>query len=79
MVGLVKRVKTKASDNPVLVEANKGIRLDLSIRDIELEYATAIFPSQNLLEEKQEVKYNFGPTELRFFGCKNRIFSNGSI
>lgn len=81
LVGLVKRVKTKASDNPVLVEANKGIRLDLSIRDIELEYATAIFPSQNLLEEKQEVKYNFGPTELRFLVVKTgylvmEVFSN---
>ncbi len=81
LVGIVKRIKTKASDNPVLIDSKKGIRLDLAIRDLELEYATAIFPAQNLVEEKQEVRYNLKGSELTFLVVKTgylvmEVFSN---
>lgn len=81
LTGVVKRVKTKASGKPVLIESEKGIRLDLSIRDLELEYATAVFPAQNLVEEKQEVRYNLGGSELTFLVVKTgfllmEVYSN---
>ena len=81
LTGIVKRVKTKASSGPVLIESEKGIRLDLSIRDLELEYATAVFPAQNLVEEKQEVRYNLKSAELTFLVVKTgfllmEVYSN---
>jgi len=81
LVGIVKRVKTKASDGPVRIEAKKGIRLDLTIRDLDLEYATAIFPAQNLVEQNQEVQYNFGKALITFMELKSgfvimEVYSN---
>lgn len=81
LVGIVKQVKTKASDGPVLINSKKGIRLDLAIRDIQLEYATAVFPSQNLLTENQEVQYNFGNSQVTYMEIKSgfvvmEVFSN---
>ena len=81
LVGVVKRIKTKASNGAVLIDSKKGIRLDLAIRDLELEYATAIFPAQNLVAENQEVKYNLGSAEITYMEIKSgfvimEVFSN---
>ena len=61
---LVKRVKTSESDGPVLVDVYKGIRTEISVRDLKPQSATAIFPAQNLIEKKDEIKYYFGGAEF---------------
>jgi hypothetical protein len=62
LIGELIRVKTLESPGPVLIESNKGIRVELKVTGLEPEYATAIFPSQNLIENSEEVTYNFkGP------------------
>ena len=61
---LVKRVKTKASDGEVQVNAFKGLRIDFSVRGLRPQEATAIFPAQNLVENKEETKYQFGGAKL---------------
>ena len=81
LVGLVKQVKTKGSNGPVLIESKKGIRLDLAIRDLELDYATAIFPAQNLIEENQEVRYGLGGAQITYLDLKSgfvvmEVYSN---
>ncbi len=60
MIGSIVTVETRASDGPVLIDADKGVRLELKVRDLEPEYATAVFPEQTLVEDKQEVIYKFG-------------------
>lgn len=60
MDALLKRIKTKASNGDVLIEANKGIRVELKVRDLKPQSATAIFPAQNLIEREDETTYNFG-------------------
>ncbi len=64
LVGNILLVETRASDGPVLIDADKGVRLELSVRDLEPEYATAVFPAQTLVEDKQEVVYNFGGPQI---------------
>lgn len=62
------RVKTKASNGQVLVDAYKGVRVELGTRDLEPESATAVFPAQNLVTDTQEVIYDLGEakvTEMR--------------
>lgn len=81
LIGVVKRIKTKASDNPVVIDSKKGIRLDLAIRDLEIEYATAIFPAQNLVEENQEVQYSLGGAQITYMELNSgyvvmEVFSN---
>ncbi|MBO6516038.1 MAG: hypothetical protein JJ975_05765 [Bacteroidia bacterium] len=60
MIGSIISVETRASDGPVLIDADKGVRLELGVRDLEPEFATAVFPEQTLVEDKQEVIYKFG-------------------
>lgn len=64
LVGELVRVKTRASSGPVLIDADKGLRLELKVTGLEPEYATAVFPSQTLIQENQEVTYRFGGPEI---------------
>lgn len=64
MLGEIPQVKTAASDGPVLVEANKGVRLKLRVFDLEPESATAVFPAQTLVADSQEVIYNLGGAKV---------------
>ena len=80
MLGRVLRVKTRASSGPVLVDADKGVRIEMNIRDLKPEFATAIFPAQTLVNDTQEVTYNFGGPQItemmaRSGFVKMKIFS----
>jgi hypothetical protein len=60
----VTRVKTKASDGLVEVNVFKGLRTTFGVRGLKPSVATAIFPSQNLVERNDETKYEFGGARL---------------
>ena len=60
----VNRIKTKASNGDVLIDIDKGLRTTFSVRGLKPEYATAVFPAQNLVEREDETKYEFGGAEL---------------
>ncbi|MBT8327531.1 MAG: hypothetical protein KJP21_07395, partial [Bacteroidia bacterium] len=60
----VSRIKTKASSGLVSIDIYKGLRTTFSVRDLKPEYATAVFPAQNLVEREDETKYDFGGAEL---------------
>lgn len=60
----LKHIKTKASNGPVLIEAHKGIRIELVVRDLKPHSATAVFPAQNLIEKEEETTYNFGGPQI---------------
>jgi len=61
---IVIKVKTRASNGDVLIDASKGIRTTITIRDLKPQVATAIFPAQKLVERGEETKYEFGGAEL---------------
>lgn len=71
MIGSIVSVQTRASDGPVLIDADKGVRLELTVRDLEPEYATAVFPAQTLVEDKQEVIYKFGGPQITEIKAKS--------
>lgn len=60
----VKRIKTKSSNGEVLVDVYKGLITTFTVRDLKPEYATAIFPAQDLITQNTENKYEFGGAEL---------------
>ncbi|MFY0643907.1 MAG: hypothetical protein JXR19_05525 [Bacteroidia bacterium] len=64
MEAKLKRVKTKASVGPVLIEAFKGLRLQLLVYGLKPESATAIFPAQSLINKEEETTYNFGGPQI---------------
>ena len=61
---IVIKVKTRASNGEVLIDASKGIRTTITIRNLKPQVATAIFPAQNLVEREDETKNEFGGAEL---------------
>ncbi|MDA8886094.1 hypothetical protein N8368_03185 [Bacteroidia bacterium] len=60
----VKRVKTMASNGDVDIDVTKGLRTTFTVRGLKPQVATAVFPSQNLVERFEETKYDFGGAEL---------------
>ena len=60
MLAELLRVATNASAGAVKIDVYKGVRIELDTRELEPEYATAIFPAQNLVTDTQEVIYDFG-------------------
>jgi hypothetical protein len=64
LIGEMVRVKTKESVGPVLIEANKGVRIELQVRDLQVEKAIAIFPEQVLVHDTSDVKYNLGKAKV---------------
>jgi len=61
---IVIKVKTRASNGEVLIDASKGIRTTITIRNLKPQIATAIFPAQNLVERNEEKEYRFGGAYL---------------
>lgn len=68
---LVKRIKTKASNGDVQIDVTKGLRIEFGVRGLKPEVATAVFPSQNLVENEDENKYDFGGPKLTEVHIKN--------
>jgi len=68
---IVKRVKTSDSEGPVLVDVYKGIRTEISVRELKPKSATAVFPAQNLIEKKDEIEYYFGGAEFTLVKLKS--------
>jgi len=64
LLGEILDVKTRESSGPVLIDANKGVRIGMNVRDLEPEYATAVFPAQDLVTDTQEVVYNLGKAAI---------------
>jgi hypothetical protein len=64
LVGEMVQVKTKESVGPVLIEANKGVRVELKVRDLQVEKAIAVFPAQVLVRDTSEVRYNLGKAKV---------------
>ena len=60
----VTKIKTKATDGEVTIDATKGLIVSLGVRDLKPSYAKAVFPAQNLLERFDETKYEFGGAKL---------------
>jgi len=74
LLGEIIEVKTEPSSGPVLIDADKGVRISMNVRDLEPEYATAVFPAQDLVTDTQEVVYNLGRAAIT-----EMMISSGSV
>lgn len=50
---------------PVLIDTANALIADLRIHDLHPSYATAIFPTQNLVDKSQAFKFNLAPVQLK--------------
>lgn len=69
-------------DTAVLIDTNDAVLLTFTTRDLEVYEATAIFPTQNLINVQNEVKYQLSGPELTYFEVRSgflRVFITSTI
>lgn len=69
--GSIKRLTTEASSGPVLIDASKGVDIELSVSRLRPRYAIAAFPSQNVIEQNEGLTVYMGGAEVKYFKAKS--------
>jgi len=80
--GTIKRLLTEASPGKVLIQANKGVTLTLSIRKLRPRTAIAAFPNQTVVDQDAGLVLDMGGPQLKYFKAKKgllRIFIESTI
>ncbi|MFZ9970405.1 MAG: hypothetical protein ACO3GK_03735, partial [Bacteroidia bacterium] len=65
--GTIKRLVTLASNGAVLIDAGKGLKVDLGVRQLRPSYAVAAFPTQDVIDEDLGITMYMGGAEIKYF------------
>lgn len=60
--------------NPVLIDTNDAINIKITVRINEVLAATAVFPAQNLVDNREDVEYVLSGIKLNYMKIKSGIF-----
>ncbi len=71
--GTIKRLLTEASPGKVLIQANKGVTLTLSIRKLRPRTAIAAFPNQTVVDQDAGLVLDMGGPQLKYFKAKKGL------
>lgn len=69
----VSLLKTRATANPVLINANDKVDITITVRGLKPKSATAIFPGQSVYSKDENAVYNFGGAQLKKLKLKSGI------
>lgn len=75
IIGILNNMDLNASNGAVSINYNDAIITKITISDIGLTEATAIFPEQQLTENLKEHSFNFGSAQLQEIGIKEGTVS----
>ena len=75
IIGILHNMDINASNGPVLINYNDAIITSITLADIGLTEATAIFPEQQLTENLKEHSFSFGNAQIKEIGIKNGTVS----
>ncbi len=67
----IKTLQTDASSGNVLIDANKGLNIKISVRNLTTSAATAVFPSQTVLEQDEPLSQYFDGAELKYIKVRS--------
>lgn len=62
----INTLQTDASNGPVLIDAKKGLNIEISVRNLRAKEATAAFPNQTVIQRDEEVSQDLEGAELKF-------------
>ena len=68
--GSIKQLVTEASSGPVLIDASKGVDLELTVSRLHPRYAVAAFPTQNVIDQNEGLTVFMGGAEVKYFKAK---------
>ena len=63
-----------ASNGPVFIDYSDAIITTVTISDIGITEATAIFPEQQLTESLKEHSFDMGSAQIKEIGIKSGLF-----
>jgi hypothetical protein len=69
--GVIKRLVTEASSGPVLIDADKGVNVTLSVRNLRPRSAVAAFPDQTVLNQDEALSMDMQGAQVKFFKVKS--------
>ena len=75
IIGILNNMDLNASNGPVSINYSDAIITKITISDIGLTEATAIFPEQQLTEILKEHSFNFGSAQIQEIGIKEGTVS----
>jgi len=64
LADIVKLSSPGTDTNQIIIDTTDAITLTATVRDLNIISATAVFPAQNLVNQKKEVLYNMGGPEF---------------
>jgi hypothetical protein len=67
LVGVIRKLVTKASSGPVLIESDKGIKVILGVRNLRPVYAVAAFPTQDVINQDEGLILYMGGADIKYF------------
>jgi hypothetical protein len=73
MVAEVLTLSSPGSSGPVLIDTSQQVIVTLTVRNLKPFSATAVFPAQNLIDDKQDVLYDMGGPLLTFMKIRSGI------
>lgn len=68
--GVIKRLVTQASSGPVLINANKGVNVTLTVRNLRPRSAIAAFPDQTVINQDQALSMDMQGAQIKYFKVK---------
>lgn len=75
IIGILNNMDLNSSNGPVSINYNDAIITKITISNIGLTEATAIFPEQQLTENLKEHSFNFGSAQFQEIGIKEGTVS----
>ncbi len=70
LLGSIKLLQTEASNGPVLIEANKGVNVELAVTRLRPRRAIAAFPSQTVISQDEGLTVFMGGADVKYFKTK---------
>ena len=67
LLGVINLIETAASSGPVVIDASKGIKISLSLRELEPQRAIAAFPNQTVVDRDESLVIEMDGPELKTF------------
>ncbi len=68
--GTIKRLITEASDGAVLIDASKGVDVELAVSKLRPRHAIAAFPTQTVIDQDEGLPVYMGGAQVKYFKCK---------
>jgi len=70
LLGSIKLLQTEASNGAVLIEAKKGVNVELAVTRLRPRRAIAAFPSQTVISQDEGLTVFMGGAEVKYFKTK---------